>query len=347
LEVVTPVDTGAIIEHVHWVEKHLDKAIADDAVYLPEVPRLPDLPDDIAATTDPGDGGHVSTHVHAVEVSRYGGDAAVTTDAVFSQTLSQALQDLLVVRAARGQGAEQYEPGGPEHVLYDQGVLAYLLRPYIEGRDDRRGAVGEGGPQAGGVVEDETGRPEANAAEALALERTDGPGIARSMAAVFREQLPDEQTGEEVPAGKMPDLLVSYSPDSPAPQAELLPLEDGSRALVAALVAGVPVDNPDTPQGTPANAEPAPTGSAVGLDSGPPAQSLPVAPVEARPASDATPEVPAVAAPAAAGDKGFDPERVSRPAIRLLDALFAAGACHLYWMARIDDADDRRREKTR
>jgi hypothetical protein len=342
-DTVTPVDTGVGHDHVHRVKNHPGEGDADSGEYFP---YSPGSPGQVAAGTDPGDGGHASTLLESEAAPGFAGPVTVMSDEVFSQGLSEALQELLIARGTRGQGDEQYETSGAEHVLNDQSVLAYLLRPYIEEHDDRRGPPGDTGPQAG-VVEDDAGRPEANAAGALASERIDGPGIARSMAAVFREQPPGEQTGEEVPAGKVPDLLVSYSPDLPAPQAELLPLEDGSRALVAALVAGVPGDNPDTSRGTPANAEPAPTGSPVGLDSGPPPASPPVAPVEIVPAIGGTPEVPARPAPAAAGDKGFDPEQFSRPAFRLLDALFAAGACHLYWMARVDEADDRRREKSR
>jgi hypothetical protein len=339
LETVTPVDTGVVVDKIHWAKNHPGEGETNDAVFFP---YLPVSQGEVATGKDADNGGHAGTRVESVAAPGYAGASAVMSDAVLGQGLSEALQELLVTRVTtRDQVDQQYEPGGPEHVLYDQSVLAYLLRPYIEEHDDRRGPAGDGGPQVG-VVEDDTGRPEANAAGALASERIDGLGIARSMAAVFREQLPGEQKAEAVPAGTMPDLLVSYGPDLPAPQAELLPLEDGSRALVAALVAGVPGDNPDTSQGTLASAEPAPTGSPVGLDSGPPAVTSPAAPVESGPVMDETPELPA-----AAGDKGFGPEQASRPAFRLLDALFAAGACHLYWLARVDEADDRRREKNR
>jgi hypothetical protein len=257
---------------------------------------------------------------------------------------SAMLQELYVTRAESGDDRGDYrEYDMLDRAMSDRTVLGFLLRPYVTDRDDRRDSAGEGTNATGGAADD-LGRPDGAGLDFTLADRADGPAIARSLAAVFREELPGDEAFGENPAGKMPDVLVSYEPDLLAPQAELLPLEDGSRALVAALVAGVPqrAPSPDA-----ADSRESPAGAAVGIDSGPPVAEGVAWPAESQP--PAGPESPADAAPQpqaaldhrpASVEHGrlqADPEdggtREGRTAVRLLDALFAGGAFSLFYLA--------------
>jgi hypothetical protein len=262
--------------------------------------------------------------------------------------LADELQQVLVSRSASPNlgGLEEFGKGvlAAERTLSDRTVLAYLLRPYITDHTDRHSAVGDGVSPFGSPG-DEPARPDAPGGEFILWDRTDGPAIARSLAAVFREELPGDEAFGENPVGKTPDVLVTYEPDLLTPQAELLPLEDGNRALVAALVAGV-AQKDVSPAGL-AERDGMPAGSPVGLDSGPPAAL-------ALPAEAGASETPGELAPPLAGealpdasiglsriDPGHGRGKGDRPTVRLTDAIFAAGVFSLYYL--VDDFGGRAR----
>lgn len=260
--------------------------------------------------------------------------------------LGGQLQQVYVDRS-EGTDLDNMEEYGKEYVateraLDDRTVLEYLLRPNAADHTDRH-STGDGSSFGG--PEDDASRPDAAGTELILSDRTDGPSIARSLAAVFREELPGDEMFGENPAGKTPDVLVSYEPDLLPPQTELLPLEDGSRALVAALVAGAPEQ--DVAPADPSQRDAAPFGSPVGIDSGPAAgasaaepSAVPEAPTDAAPPqagmkpqpiskpSDAAPALPRVA-------PGLDAAGGDRPTLRLADAVFAVGVFSLYYF--VDD----------
>ncbi len=354
-----------------WLEQLGDRTLLSAtgwAYYLRLLPGVIEL----ARPAMPDGGGSVVTPANTLEAQAVGTDAR-STDLYGHRTVlppggpnggpltrlnyepaplaapdvsGAMLQQLYVTRSDPGDYRGDYrEYDMLDRDLGDRTVLAFLLRPYVTDRDDRRDAAGDGTNPTGGA-DDDPGRPDGAGLDFTLVDRADGPAIARSLAAVFREELPGNEAFGENPAGKMPDVLVSYEPDLLAPQAELLPLEDGSRALVAALVAGVPQREGSVDATDPRES---PAGSPVGVDSGPPVADGVAWPAESQP--PAGPESPADAAPQrqsqAARDHRpesveygrlqADPEdggaREQRAAVRLLDALFAGGAFSLFYLA--------------
>jgi hypothetical protein len=253
--------------------------------------------------------------------------------------LADELQQVLVSRSASPNlgGMEEFGKAilAQERTLSDRTVLAYLLRPYITDHGDRHSATGDGGSPFG-TLGDDSARPDAPGGEFILWDRTDGPAIARSLAAVFREELPGDEAFGENPVGKTPDVLVSYEPDLLTPQAELLPLEDGNRALVAALVAGVA--QKDASSAGPAQGDGTLAGCPVGIDSGAPvALPLPAEPGESEtPGDPASPRAGAALPDAATGlwriDSAHGDRWGDRPTVRLTDAIFAAGVFSLYYL---------------
>jgi hypothetical protein len=314
---------------------------------------------------DPGDGG--SGAGKASRVSHAGGQHKTSSsgslermsiaDVSLPEAADQAaqLQQLLLtvgVNDVEGRGAANL--GGAakaeeeyaryvfqEHPLSDQGLLAFLLRSRAEDEPGDRHAAGEGG-RAFGAAFGAEGRADAAGPETVPAEKADGAAIARSLAAAFREEGPGENAGEEMTGVVAPALLVSCDEGLPPPRAELLPLGDGNRVLVAALVAGAPTDGPQVASELPSNADDALTGSPVGLDGGVRESDLGPVPVgaEGDPAASPLPGLE-VSGPAAeyvpcdgalghpAGD--IRPAEAG-PATRwlLLDAVFAAGVFHLW-----------------
>lgn len=265
------------------------------------------------------------------------------------------LQQLLLTRGVTGgegvEGAilsavakteEEYARyASQEHPLSDQGLLAFLLRSRAEDDPGERHAAGEGARTFGAAFGAE-GRADAAGPETLPVEKADGAAIARSLAAAFREEGPGTGGGEETVGASAPALLVSCDEGLPPPRAELLPLGDGNRVLVAALVAGVPTDGPEAASEPPSNSDDALTGSPVGLDGGPRESDLGSVPAGAE--GDPAPSPVAgleVSGPAAEyipcdGALGH-PAGDIRPAEAgsatrwlLLDAVFAAGVFHLW-----------------
>jgi hypothetical protein len=266
------------------------------------------------------------------ELSMYSSGDLVDLNGVAAQ-----IQQVLVSRPAPAPAPDHPAEGGtgapgeyereyalPPHPLSDPGVLAILLRTRATDHDERRDASDRGGETEAKAPAD--ARPEAAGLETLPLERNDGTAVSRSLAAAFREESAVTLATIESPAGKGPDLLASYDAASPPPRAELLPLADGGRALVAALVEGVPVDT-TAPASDAAALAPALTGVAVGLDSGSPEGDpapLPAAPA----AASATPCGTHVARDASLSDAAFVGDWGR--ARYVLDAVFIAGLFHLY-----------------
>jgi hypothetical protein len=263
-------------------------------------------------------------------------------------------------------GLDGYQRGPEEmdHAILEQGMLASLLRPEDSERGERSYLV-DSGTRDSDVSEDDSSRPDTAGTELLMTERIENPILSRPLASIFRDQQPNEPVEEEAPADRVPDLLVSYDPDLSMPQTELLPLEDGSSAVVAALVAGVVTDSGAVPL-TVVNPETTLTGSPVGLDSGPPvADRSPVVPstqesqaVAAEPPAGAprtartTCNSPGTLLSGSAADQ-LPPEEdwlgsggTARPTSRWFDALLAAGVVVLNRHADGSTAQDRRRKRT-
>jgi hypothetical protein len=344
-QTVVTANATVFLDAVHMLSDRLAEAVANGDVTVAPVPDSQGRGIDV---TDPSRDGRISILFGATaHVGSENFSDNPETDAIFQMQSFGQLQHLQF--AFEDGGGERFADidfvgpleigrpfGGPERLWNDQGAAESVVRPYLEERGDRRETIDDG-QQADDA--DDDARPDATGSEALLSERSDGLGIARSLAAVFREQVPGENPEEEAPAETVSDLLVSYEPDLPAQQAELLPLEDGSRALVAALVAGVPADNPDAPSDVPTNPDATLSGVPFGIDSGSPS-------VRPAPAPTVTEREPGVVAEAPADAEQGAPE-AARPAVRLLDALFAAGVVHIYLSRGDADADDRRRGPSR
>lgn len=235
-----------------------------------------------------------------------------------------------------GPAGNQRGPDTGERASFEQGMYASMLRPTETDRIDRR----DGSTPGSEASDDETPRADAGGTEFPSIDRIENPVLSRPLSSIFRDQRTDTEVEEETPAGRVPDLLVSYDPDLSVPQAELLPLEDGGRALVAALVAGSGNDS-EGAHAAATSTEGTPAGSPVGIDSGPPvaewSADAPVttAPAEAPPvttrashvtdngpgpvSSDSALELPLEDTWAGVGES-------ARPNVKWLDALFAAGA---------------------
>jgi hypothetical protein len=161
---------------------------------------------------------------------------------------------------------------GATRVPGEQDALAYLAGPYLDVVADRRTAANatplDAAPREGSAPGDVVALsmvvPESS---------TDDAGVSRSMAAVFRELAASEESGAELPASRLPEVLVSYLPENLPSRVELVPLEDGSQALVAALVADVTDGNAAEPPCT----DLIPAGSPVGTEPGPAPELAPAA----------------------------------------------------------------------
>jgi hypothetical protein len=283
-----------------------------------------------------------------------------TIDAATQAAVGARLQQILNNQrglgggdASRGEMEEYWRAlGGSTHLLNDINVLVYLLRPALESRGDRRDT--EVDVRQADAAEEGPLRPDAAGTEIILAERIDGPGISRSLAAVFREEQLTEEMKDEIRAGSSPGQLVTDDLELPVPQAELLPLEDGSRALVAALVSTTPTES-DSPPPRLAIPTDTLTGCPVGLDSSPVAAARPSEP--AVPPQSAEAPLPAGnTADGSLPDAAFGPATregwhdagdVARPTIRLLDALFVAGIFHLYGRVDTTPARDPWRKQPR
>ena len=142
-------------------------------------------------------------------------------------------------------------------------MLAFLAGAYVARFADRRDAAGDSEPR------DEVPSDVPPVGD-VAINAAFVPGknyeltAFRSLAAVFREELGPEN-GAELPATSPPECLVSYGVDVIPPRTELLPLQDGSQALVATLVADVPGNGPTAPAREAGYSELLPAGSADGF----------------------------------------------------------------------------------
>jgi hypothetical protein len=155
-----------------------------------------------------------------------------------------------------------------ERALADQGIIAYFLRDDDEHGDRHFSSESSGHANDDGDESDD--RPDMAGTEVIVTERNDNALFNRPLANIFRDQQADQQCEEEIPADRVPDLLVAYDPDLSTPRAELLPLEDGNRVLVATLVSSVSGSDSDAPLSAAPASEAVPLGAPVGLDSGPP-----------------------------------------------------------------------------
>jgi hypothetical protein len=249
-------------------------------------------------------------------------------------------------------GPGEREWAGELRLLSDTSVLTYLLRPGLDARSERRES--DTGTTQSGVLDQPPERPDGSGIETVLIERNENLGLNRSMATIFRQDPSNEEETVESPASLQPEYLVAYDGKLPAPQTQLLPLEDGGRALVAALVAGAAEQNSySAPTDSPAAYEPL-TGSAVGLESGrtlgadhevevtatqPPTkvESPQNSLFEASDFEERFHEVDRIEWPALG--------EAARPAIHLIDALFAVGMFHLYCRESNYTDGNARREK--
>jgi hypothetical protein len=208
----------------------------------------------------------------------------------------------------------------------DEGALPYLLETRFGQLNDRREVGGDDGllndASDGLLPMDGVSTP------AIVPMKNEGIAAGPSLATIFRERLTGEEAGVEAPAGPLPECLVSYELEVTAPRTELLPLEDGSHALVAALVNDLPSENTATSPSESTNSEAFSIGAAVGIGSD---SSANTEPLSLRPDSVSEPACSADEASPASAALDWP---VNASAVRLIDFVFILGAVPLYWSSQ-------------
>jgi hypothetical protein len=237
---------------------------------------------------------------------------------------------------------------GVERLSTDEAALPYLLESRQSQSTDRREVGSDVAPPDESQI-DELFPTDAMLFAVSPPARNDGSAAGPYLAAVFRSEIGAGDALTEMPAGMMPECLVAYEPDVAVPHTELVPLKDGSQALVAALLSELPAE---TGRDSASVDVPA-IGVAVGIDSGIPigsdlvpgraaeVESVGRTPTFSAPGDGAT-EVRAPVGP-------LEASPVGRSALYVLDAVFAAGLAPLVgrWLWKSDDDETKLRPTQR